>query len=174
ARILHPLLRASERAAARRSPALKLALLSLARPSGTPTLAVVFVSVSVALAVFAASYRSTLIRGDEDRAAFEIPLDYTVRANARLPAHPQPVGPEYAQRFGAVPVVRLQSEAPSLERRAVTLLGLPADDLERLRWRSDFACDSPRQLARRIGAAPVSLRGTPIPADARALRLPVT
>ena len=174
ARILHPLLRASERAAARRSPSLKLALLSLARSSGTATVAVVFVSVSVGLAVFAASYRSTLIRGDEDRAAFEIPLDYTVRANPRLPSRPQPVGPEYAERFGAVPVVRLQSEAPSLERRAVTLLGLPADDLERLRWRSDFASDSPSELARRIGGAAVSLRGTPIPADARALRLPVT
>lgn len=174
ARILHPLLRASERAAARRSPALKLALLSLARSSGTAAVAVVFVSVSVGLAIFASTYRSTLIRGDEDRAGFEIPLDYTVRANPRLPPRPQPVGPEYAARFGAVPVVRLQSEAPSLDRRAVTLLGLPAGDLERLRWRSDFASDTPSELADRIGGAPVSLRGTPIPRDARVLRLPVT
>lgn len=174
ARILHPLLRASERAAARRSPTLKLALLSLARASGTATVAVVFVSVSVGLAIFASVYRSTLIRGDADRAAFEVPLDYTVKPNPRLPSSTRPVGPEFAERFGAVPVVRLRSEAPSLDRRAVTLLGLPATDLARLRWRRDFASASPRELARRIGGAPLSLRGTPIPEDARVLRLPVT
>ena len=174
ARILHPLLRASERAAARRSPSLKLALLSLARASGTATVAVVFVSVSVGLAIFAATYRTTLIRGDADSAAFEVPLDYTAKADPRFSSDAKPVGPAYADRFGAVPVVRLQSEAPSLDRRAVTLLGLPATDLTRLHWRSDFASDSPGKLADRIGGPPVSLRGTPIPADARELRLPVT
>jgi len=174
ARILHPLLRASERAAAHRSPSLKLALLSLARASGTATVAVVFVSVSVGLAIFAGTYRSTLIRGDADRAAFEVPLDFTVKADPRVRNAAEPVGPVYARRFGGIPVVRLQSEAPSLDRRSVTLLGLPVADIPRLRWRSDFASDSPRALADRIGGPPVRLRGTPIPADARELRLPVT
>ena len=174
ARILQPLLRVSERAAARRSPSLKLALLSLARAPGTATVAVVFVSVSVGLAIFAAAYRTTLIRGAADRAAFEVPLDYTVKADPRFTSDAEPVGPAFADRFGAVPVVRLQSEAPSLDRRAVTLLGLPANELTRLRWRRDFASDPPSELADRIGGPPVSLRGTPIPADARELRLPVT
>ena len=84
ARVLQPVLRACERAAAGRSLSLKLALLSLARAPGTATVAIVFVSVSVGLAVFAAAYRSTLIRNDSDRAAFEVPLDYTVKQDPRF------------------------------------------------------------------------------------------
>ena len=174
ARVLQPVLRACERAAAGRSLSLKLALLSLARAPGTATVAIVFVSVSVGLAVFATAYRSTLIRNDSDRAAFEVPLDYTVKQDPRFVSDATPVGSSYAARFGAVPVIRIQGEAPSLDRRAVTFIGLPARDLTRLRWRSDFAADSPSELAKRIGGPPVSLRGTRIPIDAREFRLPVT
>jgi hypothetical protein len=173
ARLLQPVLRACERAAAERSPSLKLALLSLARAPGTATVAIVFVSVSVGVAVFAATYRSTLIRNDADRAAFEVPLDYTVKQDPRFTSDATPVGPAYAARFGAVPVVRRQGEAPSLDRR-VTLLGVPASDLTRLHWRGDFASESPGKLAGRIGGPAVSLRGARIPAGARELRLPVT
>ena len=120
ARVLQPVLRACERAAAGRSLSLKLALLSLARAPGTATVAIVFVSVSVGLAVFAAAYRSTLIRNDSDRAAFEVPLDYTVKQDPRFVSDATPVGAAYAAAFNAVPVVRLQGEAPSLDRRAVT------------------------------------------------------
>ena len=174
ARVLQPVLRACEQAAARRSLSLKLALLSLARTPGTATVAIVFVSVSVGLAVFAAAYRSTLIRNDADRAAFEVPLDYTVKQDPRFVSNATPVGSAYAARFDAVPVIRLQGEAPSLDRRAVTFLGLPADDLTRLHWRGDFASESPSALADRIGGPPVALQGTRIPAGAREFRLPVT
>ena len=174
ARVLQPVLRACERAAAGRSLSLKLALLSLARAPGTATVAIVFVSVSVGLAVFAAAYRSTLIRNDSDRAAFEVPLDYTVKQDPRFVSDATPVGAAYAARFNAVPVIRLQGEAPSLDRRAVTFLGLPADDLTRLHWRGDFASESPSELARRIGGPPVRLQGTRIPPGAREFRLPVT
>jgi hypothetical protein len=173
ARLLQPALRACERAAAERSLSLKLALLSLARAPGTATVAIVFVSVSVGLAVFAATYRSTLIRNDADRAAFEVPLDYTVKQDPRFVSQATPVGSAYAARFGAVPVVRLQGEAPSLDRR-VTLLGLPSGDLTRLHWRDDYAADAPGALAERIGGAPVRLQGARIPIGARELRLPVT
>jgi hypothetical protein len=174
ARILQPVLRASERAAAGRSLSVKLALLSLARAPGTATIAIVFVSVSVGLALFAAAYRSTLIRNDADRAAFEVPLDYTVKQDPRFVSDATPVGSAYAASFNAVPVVRIQGEAPSLDRRAVTMLGVPASDLTRLHWRGDFASQSPSSLADRIGGPPVSLQGTRIPAGARELRLPVT
>jgi len=174
ARLLQPALRACERAAAGRSLSLKLALLSLARAPGTATVAIVFVSVSVGLAVFAAAYRSTLIRNDSDRAAFEVPLDYTVKQDPRFVSDATPVGSAYAARFGAVPVIRIQGEAPSLDRRAVTFLGLPAGDLTRLHWRSDFASQSPGKLASLIGGPPVSLQGTRIPTNAREFRLPVT
>ena len=173
ARLLQPALRICERFAARRSLSLKLALLSLARAPGTATVAVVFVSVSVGLAVFAATYRSTLLRNDADRAAFEVPLDYTVRRASGPASSTTTVGPEYAARFGAVPVVRRAGEAPSLERRGVTLLGIPASALPRLHWRDDFASIAPRDLSARIGRSPVSLRGARIPAGARELRLPV-
>jgi FtsX-like permease family protein len=174
ARVLQPVLRACERAAAGRSLSLKLALLSLARAPGTATVAIVFVSISVGLAVFAATYRSTLIRNDSDRAAFEVPLDYTVKQDPRFVSDATPVGSAYGARFNAVPVIRIQGEAPSLDRRAVTFIGLPADDLERLHWRSDFASESPSELAKRIGGPPVSLQGTRIPPNAREFRLPVT
>jgi len=168
ARLLVPALRLTERFAPRRSLSLRLALLSLARAPGTTTMAVVFVGVSVGLAVFAAAYRSTLLHNEADQAAFESPLDFVVRARRA------PVGDEYAARFGAVPVVRRAGEVPSLERRGVTLLGIPADSLPRLRWRDDFAALSRRELASRIGGPPVKLRGVALPADARRLELPVT
>jgi hypothetical protein len=174
ARVLQPVLRACERAAAGRSLSVKLALLSLARAPGTATIAIVFVSVSVGLALFAAAYRSTLIRNDADRAAFEVPLDYTVKQDPRFISDATPVGSAYAAGFNAVPVVRIQGEAPSLDRRAVTMLGVPASDLTRLHWRGDFASQSPSALADRIGGPPVSLHGTRIPAGAREFRLPVT
>jgi hypothetical protein len=174
ARVLQPVLRACERAAAGRSLSVKLALLSLARAPGTATIAIVFVSVSIGLALFAAAYRSTLIRNDADRAAFEVPLDYTLKQNPRFVSDATPVGSAYAARFNAVPVVRIHGEAPSLDRRAVTMLGVPAGDLTRLHWRGDFASQGPRALADRIGGPPVSLQGTRIPAGAREFRLPVT
>jgi len=173
ARLLQPALRICERFAARRSLSLKLALLSLARAPGTATVAVVFVSVSVGLAIFAATYRSTLLRNDADRAAFEVPLDYTVRRDSGSVSGTSPVGPEYAARFGAVPVVRRAGEAPSLERRGVTMLGIPASALPRLHWRDDFASIAPRAFSARIGRSPVSLRGARIPTGARELRFPV-
>jgi hypothetical protein len=168
ARLLVPALRLLERFAPHRSPSSRLALLSLARAPGTATTAVVFVSVSVGLAVFTTAYRSTLLRNEADHASFETPLDFDVRSQST------PIGDVYADRFGAVPIVRRAGEAPSLERRGVTLLGLPARALPRLRWRDDFAALSRGEIASRIGGPPVSLRGIALPADAHALELPVT
>ena len=168
-RLLLPALRLVQRVAAHRSPSSRLALLSLARAPGTATTAVVFVGVSVGLAVFATAYRSTLLRNEADHASFETPLDFDVRARSRTP-----IGDAYAARFGAIPVVRRAGEAPSLQRRGVTLLGLPAGALTRLRWRDDFAGLSRGELASRIGGPPVRLRGIALPADARVLQLPVT
>jgi hypothetical protein len=97
-----------------------------------------------------------------------------VKQDPRFISDATPVGSAYAARFGAVPVIRIQGEAPSLDRRAVTFIGLPADDLARLHWRDDFASQSPGKLVSLVGGPPVSLQGTRIPADAREFRLPVT
>ncbi|HET7857147.1 MAG TPA: FtsX-like permease family protein [Gaiellaceae bacterium] len=177
ARLLFPGLRLAERMAPRRWLGPRLALLSLARSPGTATVAVVFVSLSVGLAVFASTYRSTLLRNGADRAGFDVPLDYDVRRDPSLAGRPPgapPVGAAYATRFDAVPVVRREGEVPSLERRKVAVLGVPADALTRLRWRDDFANEPPEQLAERLGGTGVVLRGVPIPLGARELRLPVT
>jgi hypothetical protein len=177
ARLLVPALRLAERAAPRDWIGPRLALLSLARSPGTATVAVVFVSLSVGLAVFAATYRSTLERNEADRAGFDVPLDYSVRRDPTLAGRPPeapPVGDAYAARFDAVPVVRRTGEVPSLERRRAVVLGVPAEALSRLRWRDDFSDESPRELAGRVGGEPVALRGVAIPAGARELRFPLT
>ena len=168
ARLLVPALRLVERLAPHRSLSSRLALLSLARAPGAAIMAVVFIGVSVGIAVFTSAYRSTLLRNEADQASFETPLDFDVRAQGT------PIADAYAARFGAVPIVRRAGEAPSLQRRGVTLLGLPAGALPRLRWRDDFAALSRGELASRIGGPPVSMRGIALPADARALELPVT
>jgi hypothetical protein len=177
ARLLVPALRLAERVAPRRWIGPRLALLSLARSAGTATVAVVFVSLSIGLAVFASTYRSTLVRNEVDRAGFVVPLDYSVRRDpslaGRLPDAP-PVGDAYATRFDAVPVVRRTGEVPSLQRRRVSVLGLPAEALSRLRWRDDFSDESPRKLADQVGGERVALRGVAIPAGARELRFPLT
>jgi hypothetical protein len=177
ARLLVPALRIAERVVPRGWIGLRLALLSLARSPGTATVAVVFVSLSVGLAVFAGTYRSTLERNEADRAAFDVPLDYSVRRDPTLAGRPPdapPVGDAYAARFDGVPVVRRTGEVPSLERRRVAVLGVPAEALTRLRWRDDFADESPRQLAGRVGGSAVALHGVAIPAGARELRFPLT
>ena len=177
ARLLLPALRLVERVAPHRWLGPRLALLSLARSPGTATVAVVFVSLSVGLAVFAATYRSTLLRNEADRAGFDVPHDYVVRRDPSLAGRPlgaPPVGDAVAARFDGVPVVRREGEVPSLERRKVAVLGVTAQALPRLRWRDDFADGSPQALAEEIGGSPVALRGVPIPAGARELRLPVT
>ena len=175
ARVLQPVLRACERAAAGRSLSLKLALLSLARAPGTATVAIVFVSVSVGLAVFAAAYRSTLIRNDSDRAAFEVPLDYTVKQDPRFVSDATPVG------CGVRRALQRRAGHPPPGRGAVAR---PArGDVPRppggrshatpLAWRLRVRVP---ERARAIASEGLrsALQGTRIPAGAREFRLPVT
>jgi hypothetical protein len=176
ARATGPLFRLAERLAPRTRPALRLALLSAARNPGTQLVTVGFLVVSVGLAVFAATYRSTLVEGQRAEAAFAVPLDYTVRrAVSRRAPGERSVGAVYARRNG-VPVVRRAGEARSLNlAETVDVLGLPSDVLPRLRWRSDFAETTPEELAHRIAPQrPLLPVGPRLPADAEVLSLPVT
>jgi hypothetical protein len=175
ARMTGPVFRVAERLAHRARPPLRLALLSAARHPGTQLVAVAFVVVSVGLAVFAATYRSTLLDGQQAEASFAIPLDYTVRrlASGRAPSEPS-VGSAYA-RWRAAPVIRRAGTVPSLNlARTIDVLGVPAGVLPRLSWRDDFAEIGPEELGRRI-APPRPLRpaGVRLPAEAEVLIVPV-
>jgi FtsX-like permease family protein len=183
ARALAPVLRLLERIGRRAAVPLRLAALSLARNPGHAAVAVVFLVVSLGLAVFAEAYRSTLARGQADQAAFAIPLDFTLREDLSPGGLVSPLEAAPLARYRAlgpdvevVPLVRLRGSVSRLGGSArVTLLGLPADGLAALPdWRDDFASVSANKLANRIHpTTPIELRGPRLPEDASALVVPV-
>ncbi len=180
ARLLRPALLFLERMSRGRSVSLRLAALSLARHPGHAAVAAAFLLVSVGLAVFAESYRSTLARGQEEQAAFAVPLDFTLREDlTRLIRVREAAPPEQLASLGegvqVEPVLRLSGNAGRAGgRTGITVLGLDADAIPTLHgWRDDFAALSPQALAARVepegdGAA----RGPVLPAGASAVELP--
>lgn len=178
-RLLRPLLLLLERASRGRSVALRLAALSLARHPGHAAAAAAFLLVSVGLAVFAESYRSTLARGQEEQAAFAVPLDFTLREDlTRLIRVREAAPPEQLEALGdgvqVEPVLRLSGNVGRAGgRTGIAVLGLDADALPGLRgWRSDFAALGTQALAARIEPrGDASARGPELPADAAALEL---
>jgi hypothetical protein len=179
-RLLRPLLLLLERASRGRSVSLRLAALSLARHPGHAAVAAAFLLVSVGLAVFAESYRSTLARGQEEQAAFAVPLDFTLKEDlTRLIRVREAAPPEQLAALGegvrVEPVLRLAGNAGRAGgRTGITVLGLEADALPALTgWRSDFSALTPQALAARIAPeGDASPRGPVLPADAAALELP--
>ena len=164
ARLLRPGLRAAERVVRGRSLGLRLAVVSLARNPGYAVAAVSFLVVSFGLALFAESYRATLATGERDAAAFAVPRDYVVREDLRRLIPVLDAAPLAA--FGdASRILRVTGGVGRLEGESgITLLGLPARDLERINWRDDHASSSPAELARAI-AAPGGPAGIPLPAE---------
>jgi hypothetical protein len=181
ARLLPLGLRLLERAVPKRSLTLRLAALGLARRPGYAVVAVAFVVISIGFALFAASYRSTLRTGQEEQAAFAVPADAVVTEdlsvlvpvrNAVTPAVERSLGPgvrvNHVDRFAG-------SIAGASDVTGITVLGLPRPALARIGgWRSDFAAQAPRELARELDPQrDVALRGPRLPSDARRLTLPV-
>jgi hypothetical protein len=180
-RVLGPGLRLLERTSRRGSLSVRLAGVSLARNPGRSAAAVAFLVVSLGLALFAATYRSTLVRNQADEAAFAVPLDFTLQENDAqgeyvLEAAPPERYTRLSPGAQAYPVVRLIGVArESGPATGTTVLGVPAGVLPRLhRWRGDFSSRTPAQLARRIAPTQsVALRGTRLPEDADMLEVPV-
>ena len=180
ARLLRPALMLLERLSRGRSTSLRLAALSLARHPGHAAVAAAFLLVSVGLAVFAESYRSTLARGQEEQAAFAVPLDFTLREDlTRLIRVREAAPPEKLASLGddvqVEPVLRLAGNAGRASgRTGITVLGLDADAIPALKgWRSDFSALSQQTLAARVEAkGDAAARGPVLPADATALELP--
>ena len=175
ARALPLLLRVGDRVTRRASVPVRLALLDAARnPRGT-TVAVTFLAISLATALFALGYRASLVRGQHDQAAYLAAVDVRVQEAPRhLSGLPdvQPLG-RYRALSGVrtAPVIREKAHLVGRET-ALQLLALPARALPRLSgWRDDFAGPSPSSLARRLRPTPrVGLRGPGVPTGTRAVR----
>lgn len=181
ARLLGPGLRLLERATRNAAVSVRLAALSLARSPGHAAVAVTFLVASVGLGLFALVYRGTLEQGNDDRAAYEVPLDYVVREDLSpshlvppLDAAPLEAYRSLARGAQAVPVLRQTGTVGAFGGQSrFTLLGLPTKEPLDLRgWRDDFA-DRPLAdlLAGLQPQGDVALRGPRIPEDASELVL---
>jgi hypothetical protein len=164
ARLLRPSLRGVGRLAHGRSLGVRLASLSLARNPGYAVVATAFLVVSFGLALFAESYRATLVRGERDQAAHRVPLDYVVHEDLRrlIPVQDAASFRRFAEIPGVEvsPVLRLTGGIGRLEGESgITLLGIQPSALPRLNgWRDSDAAASRSELARRIDV-PSTLAG---------------
>jgi hypothetical protein len=178
-RLLGPLARGLERGARSLPVSGRLAALSIARNPGYAGAAAAFLLVSVGLAAFSLTYRSTLSRAQADQAGFQTPPDVVL---TRTSAQPLPVGSPRLQRLyessaeRTVPVLRLDGQVGTgPASRALSLVGLPAAAIRAMPyWRKDFARASLPELADAVRPErPVDLRGVRLPPGARELRLRV-
>jgi hypothetical protein len=158
ARLLGPFLRLLEAAARRAPTSARVALLSLARAPGEVALAVVFFVLSVGIAVFALTYRATLLQGERDQARYAVPAPYVLQEDLTKLVTIQQAAPSLAG-------TRVLRDDGTSNGKVFTLLALPAAALPRVDgWRPNFAALSPRELARAI--APLEqprLVGAPVP-----------
>jgi hypothetical protein len=176
ARLLPPLLRLFERAVPRTALPLRLASLALARRPGYAAVAVGFVVVSVGLALFAETYRGTLVEGQRDQAGFAVPADYVVSEDfSKLIPVRAAVKPGLARSLGGQTVIRQGGSIEGAANGNIAVLGLDPATLGGIGgWRGDFASHSPAQLARLVAwHRPVGLRGARLPPSATKLVLPV-
>ena len=181
ARLAGPLLRLAGRGVRRGPASVRLALVSLGREGGRPTLAAAFLVAGIGLGVFAVAYRTTLAQGERDQAAFQVPLDFTLSEGSALRL-PLAVASErrYAQLAPGVlaaPVFRAAATAPAPGLPAqATVLGVPASALASIHnWRGEFASVPQNRLAASLRPAqPPTLRGAALPPSAQAVSLAVT
>ncbi len=181
ARLLEPAIRIAVRAARAGPSTLLLALLTVQRSPARTAGIVGFLAVSAGLAMFALSYRSTLDVSSAERAAYQVPLDYTLGVGPSLVA---PADVASLSRYrglapgvGAWPVLRQTAEVAGTGTTPATptVLGVPSGALPLLHgWRADFSSAGPATLARLLRpTAPVALAGARIPRAATRLELPL-
>jgi hypothetical protein len=159
----------------------RLAAVGLARGPGAAVATVAFLTIAFALALLAEGYRATLVRGDREQAAFQVPLDIVVREDLRnlvrvFDAAPVDRFAELAgDEGGAHSVLRVTGGAGRAERvSSVTVLGLDRPAIEDVGvWRKEWAGGrSTAELAALVDPVePVDLRGIRPPADEIVLRV---
>jgi hypothetical protein len=180
ARLLGPLARLGARLSRRSPTALRLALLALGRAPTRTALAGAFLVVAIGLALFAATYRATLERGARDEAGFAVPLDLTLTEGVHLVQPLDAASVSGYERLApgvhADPILRRSADVPGQGSsvQGVTVVGIPADALEHMYWRSDFARAARSKLVRTLTRdGPASLRGSVLTSTAVALRMRV-
>jgi hypothetical protein len=151
ARIFPLLARLTADRGARRLPS-RLAAVGLARGPGAAVASVAFLTIAFAVALLAEGYRATLVRGEREQAAFQVPHDVVVREDLGNLVRVFDAAP--LERFRAVageagaarPVLRVNSSAGRAERvGGVTTLGLDADAITGLAmWRDGWASGADR------------------------------
>ncbi len=161
ARLMAPALRALGHVGRRGPIALRLAAASLARNPGHAAIAATFLVASLGLALFAVAYRSTLVRGQHDEAAYAVPAAYVLSEDlAQLVPVLHGLAPT-----GSTQVLRLSGNVSS--GTAFSFLGL--GDLSSVGgWRTDFATRPLSELGAAIAATEdTSLRTTALPRGRR-------
>ncbi len=173
ARLLAPALRALGRVGRRGPIAIRLAAASLARNPGHAAIAATFLVASVGLALFAVVYRSTLIQGQHDEAAYAVPASFVLTEDLSQLVPVLHAAPASAYPATPSPVLRLTGNVPS--GATFTMLGLPTPGLADVGgWRGDFASRPLAELAGRVTPSrDESLRTTALPAGRR-FELPVS
>ena len=128
---------------------------------------------ALGLALFAATYRSTLLEGQRDQAAFALPLDLRVREDLGHLVAPTEAAPlaaygELGSGLRVEPVARVAASTSNLG--GLQLVGIDADAIGALGgWRDDFAYVARGAL---IGWTRVRGGRPPESFDARGRRLP--
>jgi hypothetical protein len=163
ARLLAPTLRGLGRAGRRGPIALRLAAASLARNPGHAAIAATFLVASLGLALFAVTYRSTLLRGQTDEARYAVPASFVLTEDLSqlVPVlHGAPLD-RYPGR--TTPVLRLSGNVPS--GTTFSFLALQPSGIESVGgWRSDFASRPLGSLAAAVTPErDDSLRSTTLP-----------
>ena len=178
ARIFPRLARATP---ARRVFSLRLAAVGLARGPGAAVVTVGFLTIAFALALLAEAYRATLDRGEREQAAFQVPLDVTVREDLASLVRVFDAAPleQYRAIAGpggdAYPALRVNGSAGRAEQvTGVGILGLDGAAIERLGvWRPEWASGAgPERLVELTAPAVDSrLRGLPLSRERVELRV---
>ena len=172
ARLLAPALRALGRTGRRGPISLRLAAASLARNPGHAAIAATFLVASLGLALFAVAYRSTLLHGQHDEAAFAVPASYVLTEDLSQLVPVLHGAPEQSLPARPTPVVRLSGNVPS--GATFGFLALPGRSLPAVHgWRQDFAGASLASLGTRLTPRPAKLQQLALPAG-REFTLPVT
>lgn len=159
----------------RRTPGLRLGIAGISARPMLAAATVALLAAGVGATGFAASYRSTLLRGAQDQAAFEVPFDVRVQpGNALAPVLSLASVAQFADvapGTQAMPVVRQAASIRSGPKAAevVQMLGVDPAGLTRIhRWSRVIGGPGPAEVARALAVPPPD-PGVKLPAGGRML-----